>query len=144
MYILERTFELPIGHRLSKHERRCKFIHGHNFVITVKIQADILNENDMVIDFSAVKRDFGSFLDDFDHACMLNENDTHYDKILEISDRIRTFQCDPTAEALAKFLLDHFDYSFTHGTASDNKQNLRMHSVKVQEATGAAVTYVRD
>ena len=144
MYILERTFELPIGHRLSKHSKRCRFIHGHNFVITVKIQADKLNDNDMVIDFSTVKHEVGSFLDDFDHACMLNADDIHYQKIQAMSERIMTFDSDPTAESLAKYLFDVLDEKCLRGNLYGGDQNIRIHSVKVQEATGAAVTYVGD
>ena len=144
MYILERTFEVPIGHRLSKHKRKCRFVHGHNFVITVKIKSKTLNSDDMVIDFSDIKRIVGTYLNDmYDHACMINSNDQHYTKLDEMSSIVLT-QGDPTAENLACHLAHKFNDIFMKGEVGSYENNPTIHSVKVQEATGAAVTYVLD
>lgn len=103
IYEVERRFELPIGHRLNKNKGLCKSIHGHNIFIYVKVGRDILNENDMVIDFSDLKRIVQLCLVTWDHALFLNKLDEG--KInKELILRVQYMDSDPTAEKLCEIL----------------------------------------
>ena len=119
MYYLKKTFELPIGHRLSKHQGRCSNIHGHNFKIIVTISSEKLNMNDMVMDFSDLKKIVNFVLDDLDHGLMINKCDHKFAS--ELSNRILEFDCDPTAEVLGKFIFEKI------------QSNLMLHDVILKE-----------
>lgn len=105
MYKIEKKFSLPIGHRLSKHNGRCFSIHGHNILILVGIKATTLDKNDMVMDFSDLKKHVGKLLNDLDHCLLLNETDKELgDQLEKMGMRVITFKHDPTAEKLAEIL----------------------------------------
>jgi len=104
MFYIERRFTLPIGHRLSKHRGRCYSIHGHNFTVLVGVKSLTLNENDMVIDFSDLKRIVVDFLDNFDHCLLLNKNKDQelLDLLQAMNMRTTGVDFDPTAERLSR------------------------------------------
>ena len=54
-YSITKTFNISIGHRLSNHIGKCKYVHGHNLRIDVVMTYDKLNKNDMVNDFANLK-----------------------------------------------------------------------------------------
>jgi 6-pyruvoyltetrahydropterin/6-carboxytetrahydropterin synthase len=103
MFYVEKRFTLPIGHRLSKHKGRCFSIHGHNFTVLVGVKASLLNEDDMVIDFSHLKSIVNGFLDNLDHCLLLNKNsDQELIDLLKTMDmRTTGVDFDPTAEKLS-------------------------------------------
>jgi len=102
MYIVEKTFKIPMGHRLSKHKGLCQNFHGHNFVIKVEVGSESLDTNDMVIDFSDLKKVVNRLLEKFDHTMLLNADDeTKFGPF-----RVITFIGDPTAELLCKYFFE--------------------------------------
>ena len=105
MYKIEKKFTLPIGHRLSKHKGLCSSIHGHNLTILIGVRSETLNENDMIIDFSDLKKTVKEILDVWDHTLLLNETDEEFETLAEkCGARVITFNFDPTAEKLAETL----------------------------------------
>jgi 6-pyruvoyltetrahydropterin/6-carboxytetrahydropterin synthase len=113
MYFITKKFKVPIGHRLSKHLGLCNNLHGHNLIICVELMGDKLNDNDMIIDFSDLKKIVNTFLDDFDHSCLLNSNDiTELTHCVSNNRKYLSFDnVDPTAEILSKYLnlkIDNF------------------------------------
>ena len=131
MYILKKIFRVPIGHRLSKHEGLCKFVHGHNLKIEIEICSEVLNKNDMVIDFSDVKNIVNDVLASWDHALFLNIFDK---SIRDTSDRTLTVSGDPTAELLSKKLYDILKEDF-------EKSGIDLVSVTIWESDDACVSY---
>ena len=53
-YQVTKTFEFSYGHRLVGHNGKCRYLHGHNGVVEVDIDADHLDAMGMVIDFGDV------------------------------------------------------------------------------------------
>jgi len=105
MFKIEKRFTLPIGHRLSKHKGRCFSIHGHNFEVLVGIKSPALNSNDMIIDFSDLKKMVNDFLDGLDHCLILNESDKEIaDTLSAMGMRTMLVSTDPTAERLSERL----------------------------------------
>ena len=108
MYRLRKEFKIPIGHRLSKHKGLCKNIHGHNLIIVVELKSDMLNDNDMVLDFHDLKLIVNDLLTMFDHTTILNVVDKHniafFKKQNYRIETISTLAEDPTAEVFAKHL----------------------------------------
>lgn len=140
MYKVERRFTLPIGHRLSKHKGRCFSLHGHNFTVLVGVKSEILDENDMVIDFANLDRVVKVFLDILDHATMLNEVDTELIEKLEGSGiRLRIVSYDPTAEKLAERI-----YKDVETSLAQLYPLVKMDYVTVYENEKSKATYIEE
>ena len=108
MYIIRKIFRVPVGHRLSKHRGLCKNFHGHNFKIEVQLKSNLLDDNDMVMDFKDIKEIVNSVLDDFDHCTILNSSDLKFIDFCEDNNLkysvIGIGNQDPTAEVFCKDL----------------------------------------
>ncbi len=145
MYRIQKSFHVPVGHRLSKHKGLCQNIHGHNLKIVVGLRSESLDDNDMVLDFSDLKKIMEPILGTLDHATLFNETD--YENIeyaKKMGYKIHSVSCsnvDPTAEVIAaaifgsvtQFLLDTGD-------------NIRVtvNFVRVWENETAMAEYSRD
>ncbi|MCL2371985.1 MAG: 6-carboxytetrahydropterin synthase QueD [Defluviitaleaceae bacterium] len=88
MYEIKKTFEISAAHKLAlNYPSKCTSLHGHNWIITVHLRAENLNENGMIMDFTDIKAKISSKLDH---------------KI--INDELPGIN--PTAENLAKYICD--------------------------------------
>ena len=85
MYRVIKRLEISASHKLDlPYESKCKNLHGHNWILTVYLQSETL-ENGMVFDFTEIKKLVKSKLD---HK---NMND---------------YIEQPTAENVAKYVCD--------------------------------------
>jgi len=56
MYHLSKRVEIAGSHRLElDYDSPCQNLHGHNWIITVEVEGEVLDQNDMLIDFSRIK-----------------------------------------------------------------------------------------
>lgn len=103
MFRICKTIELESGHLLSKHPGSCQFPHGHTRSVEMVFAAESLDENDMVVDFKAIKEMMEPFLEQFDHSLCMNTQDSHYELFRAVyGDRIIPFEkVDPTSESMA-------------------------------------------
>ena len=73
-----RRMEFDAGHRVLKHESKCKHLHGHRYVALLHVSCprsgmDALGR---VIDFGVVKNIVGKWIDDnLDHNTLLHPDD---------------------------------------------------------------------
>jgi len=66
MYRIKKTFIVSASHKLNlDYESKCQRKHGHNWKITVYCQADELDKNGMVIDFTLIKNQVQDKLDHY-------------------------------------------------------------------------------
>ena len=100
MFIVTKTFRVPVGHRLSLHLGLCKNVHGHNLKLEVSVKSNNLNPNWMVIDFSDLKKIVNKIIEKWDHTLLLNENDHEFINATETITKILTIPGEPTAENL--------------------------------------------
>jgi 6-pyruvoyltetrahydropterin/6-carboxytetrahydropterin synthase len=91
-YMISKDFEFAAAHHLDglPADHKCARVHGHNYVVRVKVGSSSLNQVGFVIDYA----DLG-FVGDF-----LREQWDHRD----LNDRL--YGMNPTAENLAAYLFD--------------------------------------
>jgi len=143
MWTLEKEFNIAIGHRLMKNLNLCQNIHGHGFRILIGIKAEKLNKDDMVIDFSDVKKMITPLLDEWDHATILNENDEKVLWDLEShSFKIVRVKGDPTSENLCKILYEKINERFEEIKIQNNFYiNFELDYVTIYETPTSKMTY---
>lgn len=93
MYKISKQFTFSASHILERlpQEHPCARMHGHNYVVTVHLKSQELNETGFVKDYRELSY-IKEYLDNnFDHR--------HLNDILEFN---------PTAEHIAKYLYDIF------------------------------------
>jgi len=106
-YLVGKSFKLEIGHKLLKHQGKCKNLHGHSLKLEVNIASDSLNENDMVMDFSDLKDIMSDLVEEWDHSILLNLHDTELIDFCEkTGSKYVAFDQDPTSEVIAKTIYD--------------------------------------
>lgn len=140
MYKIEKRFSLPIGHRLTKNKNKdylCRSIHGHNLSILIGVSSDKLNSNDMVIDFSDLKKYVNEILSNWDHCLFLNETDENIEKLVENMEmKVLTFNFDPTAEKLSETL-----YSILKTRLKKYEYTINVDYVTIYENENSKATY---
>lgn len=102
-----RRLEFDAGHRVLRHESKCRHPHGHRYVVEVTCGAPELDDRGRVVDFGVIRGVFGAWLDEnLDHGYVANPADEigryieqHQDgKVYWITDG------NPTAEVMVKHL----------------------------------------
>lgn len=117
-------YELTInGHFASAHSLRgydgpCKHVHGHTWKVEVTIQAQMLNNIGLVVDFKELKKKLNEFLMHIDHV---NLNDLPAFK-----------EVNPSSENLAKYIYQEF---------AKLCRPFKLLRVRVWESETSSVTY---
>lgn len=102
---ITRRFEIDAGHRLIRHKGKCRSYHGHRYqiLITLAIDESQLGAEGHVVDFGEVKESFGAYLEGFDHAMILENNDPLINLCNEESMKVCIVDAAPTCENLARW-----------------------------------------
>ena len=104
-----KTLEFDTAHRVMNHESKCANLHGHRYKAEIHACAPDLDHIGRVIDFSVIKSEVGSWIDNFwDHTSIIYEKDTSTIEALYKIPRNKEFfisNFNPTAENMAKYLL---------------------------------------
>ena len=119
-----RRVQFAIGHRVMRHESKCRHLHGHNFVFFLTAEADELDELGRVMDFGVLKTGLGGWIEDhWDHGFVLSHEDKSaragidvFSQMEGIQQKLFLLQDNPTAENLAKYLIDFVGPQILHGT----------------------------
>ncbi len=148
-YRILKSIEIENGHMLSKHPDKCQFPHGHTRKVEFVIEADELDENEMVCDFKIVKAIIEDYLDSLDHALCMNTADPMYAQFKKAyGERVIGFENqDPTTEILAKTIYDVFQEGLhTYAAQPDPRYplrpDLRIVSVRVWETSSSWAEYI--
>jgi len=105
-----KRFRWEAAHRLPWHEGECWHLHGHSYRMVVELEGKL--EDDMLLDFKHVKRILTPLVEKWDHAVLVDEDDTELREAMEVLDtKTYVLPCDSTAENLcsyvANYLIDH-------------------------------------
>ena len=148
-YRVCKTIDIESGHMLSKHPDKCRFPHGHTRKVEFVLEAQELDQNQMVCDFLVVKEIIGDYLKSLDHALCVNTADPAYGELHErFGDRVIPFENeDPTTEVMARVIFQTFAKRLgEYFAAADNAYPLgpgvRLVSVKVWETASSWAEYL--
>lgn len=118
MYELSIKSDFAASHSLPTYKGKCKRLHGHTWKVEAVFTSNSLDKFGMVVDFSAIKKQFKNFLEELDHAHL---NDLPYFK-----------KNNPTTEHLAWYIFRQF---------SKKCRPLKLKRVTVWESDTSGITY---
>lgn len=108
------------AHNLRGYKGKCEGLHGHNWNVEARFEADTLNDIGLAVDFKALKSKLRNILKKLDHA-YLNE--------------LGAFKKDnPSAENIAKYIYEKLKTSI-------KDKGLFVKSVAVWESDTSCATY---
>ena len=116
MYYVSKRMEIAGAHQLKlPYGSKCENLHGHNWMVTVYLRSETLNENGMIMDFTEIKKKIS---DKLDHKVINDVVDFN-----------------PTAENMAKWICDKVTKLCETG---------KCYKVEVQESEGNIAIYEED
>lgn len=106
-FLVTKRIDFCYGHRLMDYDGVCRHLHGHNAMVEIDIQADVLDARNMVVDFSDVKRLVKAWIDrELDHKMILRRDDPMVDVLKAQGEPLFLLDSNPTAERLAQLIYD--------------------------------------
>jgi len=105
---ITRSFDIDVGHRLLRHEGKCRSAHGHRYTVEVSCKAvSRLDDVGRVIDFSVVKDEVGGWLDRmFDHGFVIQQGDPLEEWLDAHDQKHQVLDCPPSIENLTREWFD--------------------------------------
>ena len=104
-----RRLQFCAGHRVHRHESKCRNLHGHNYVVFFHAEADGLDALGRVIDFGVLKSRFMPWIEaNWDHGMILWEEDAEAIAAVRAlgGQKLFLLPANPTAEHMALYLLE--------------------------------------
>ena len=108
----DRRLEWDSAHRVTRHESKCRTLHGHRYVAIVECEAEELDDASRVVDFGVMKEKVGAWIDrNWDHTTLCAPWDTKLIRFCK--DEVKAsgarapyvMDAEPTAETIAATLL---------------------------------------
>lgn len=131
-----RYHDISVGHRVHKHESKCRHLHGHNYRIHFHCEADQLDEVGRVIDFSVIKEKLCMWTEEnWDHRMLIWMDDPLAQKLLDIDSMVVLVPFNPTAENIAMYLVNVIGPRQLQGTG------VRLAEVTIEETAKCHATF---
>jgi 6-pyruvoyltetrahydropterin/6-carboxytetrahydropterin synthase len=103
-----RRIEFDAAHRVVGHKNKCKYLHGHRYILEITATTSKLDEIGMVADFALLKTIMKEWIDNnFDHNVILNISDKNLGEYIAkcTGQSVYYLDSNPTAENIALHLL---------------------------------------
>lgn len=103
-----RLIHFDAAHRVMEHESKCKYLHGHRYVVEASFSANKLDNLGRVVDFGVINELLGGWIDaNWDHNTVLHEADKALGDAVAATTKQEIFYLpmNPTAENMAEYLL---------------------------------------
>jgi len=116
---ITRHHDFSAGHRVLNHEGSCKNLHGHNYRVhfTCRALHGEVDSLGRVVDFAVIKARLCAWIDvSWDHRFLMFDQDPALEALRAIDDTVVALPFNPTAEALAVYLLGTIGPSVMAGT----------------------------
>src|SRR3954462_13568034 len=113
MYLVTKRIEFCYGHRLLDYDGVCKHPHGHNASVEIDVRTDVLDNRNMVCDFSDIKRIVKGWIDrELDHKMILRRDDPLGRPLQDLGEPVYLLDSNPTVERIARLI---FAYASEQG-----------------------------
>ena len=123
MYYLSVEQHFDAAHFLRGYRGKCEALHGHRFVVVIRVKSSELNDIGIAYDFVELKQHLDNILSRFDHTCL---NDVPpFDKI------------NPSAENIASTIYNELKLELAQAPVS-------ISCVEVWESPQSGVAYSPD
>lgn len=176
MYKLKTNIELPIAHclyrgaysglccgnvyrdmkndgtkeRYDLGDKVLPILHGHNYIVTITVESEYLDKNNMVIDFKQLKKVIHEYFDQYDHSMILTpdnplvevykknfaENGIDFER-----SRLFVWPENPTAEYMSKYWHDCLVSLINRELFNNDTCSIDSLTVEVEETIHNSVTY---
>jgi len=108
MHRVAREIHFCYGHRLLNYDGKCRHLHGHNGKAVITLEAEQLDAQGMVVDFSRLKRVVGGWIDEaLDHKMLLHRDDPVLAFLRAHDEPVFVMDVNPTAENIARLIYDY-------------------------------------
>jgi 6-pyruvoyltetrahydropterin/6-carboxytetrahydropterin synthase len=124
--------EFDAGHRIIGHQNKCRYLHGHRYILEVSVCSENLNDIGMVVDFGVIKSVLKNWIDEnFDHTLILNKDDEELGCFVEnyTKQKVYYLPFNPTSENIVLYLSENIIPTLFKDVAGDFKIN----SIKLNE-----------
>lgn len=141
-----RYHDISCGHRVYGHESKCANLHGHNYRIWFTVTgkpleggSERLDSVGRVLDFASIKELLCSYVEHrWDHRFLIWEKDPMYMKLYALDQTVIPVTFNPTAENMAKFLVDVI------GPIELKDTNVELIKCTVEETRKCSATYEKN
>ena len=107
MFEIVKSISFCYGHRLLNYVGPCANLHGHNARADIHLASETLDERGMIMDFSDIKREVKTWLDEtLDHTMLLANNDPVIPYLDQAKERYYLMDKNPTAENIAELIFN--------------------------------------
>ncbi len=121
MYQIEVTGNFSAAHQLRGYQGKCENLHGHNWMVSLTLEANQLDATGLAIDFREAKKLLKPVLEELDHT-LLNQHPQFRER-------------NPTSENIASFIAKR---------VSGEIPGVKVVSVAVWESPGSKAVYYPD
>ena len=105
MYTVTKEISFCYGHRLLDYDGKCANLHGHTARAVIRLEAEQLDAQGMVVDFSEIGRVVDDWINaQLDHTMLLHRNDPFLPAMQAASERVYIMDTNPTAENIARLI----------------------------------------
>jgi 6-pyruvoyltetrahydropterin/6-carboxytetrahydropterin synthase len=102
---ITKVIEFSYGHRLLDHQGKCRYLHGHNGLLEVDVDAEALDSMGMVIDFGRVSEVVKNWVNEnLDHKMLLCREDPMTPVLAKAGEPVFEMEENPTAENIARLI----------------------------------------
>ncbi len=144
---LQFRYRFEAAHRfLSSSSLPCKTPHGHSWyaTMTVAFKSKVLNDNQMSVEFSAIKTHWKNLIDQtFDHSYMHHHKDPVAELLIKEtpSPRLVSFPGDPTTELISLLMFHKMKLIIDQAEFSDL---VEIHQIAIEETPTNTVVCDKD
>lgn len=84
MRAIQYSDHFAAAHRLHLHEGKCQVLHGHNWMVTVQLYSERVDNKYFIIDFKDLKERVKQICDCFDHRTLLCDKDPFHTQFVKL------------------------------------------------------------
>lgn len=126
-----KQIDFSYGHRLLEHKGKCRYLHGHNGLLEVDVEADSLDALGMVVDFGDLRDVVKAWVDaNLDHRMLLCRRDPMAPVLTDMGEPLFLMDENPTAENISKVIFK-----------AVRQQGLRISEVRLWETSSSYAVY---